>query len=307
MRHLLRLILSACLALPASLQAAYVYSDLYVFGDSLSDTRARVTNGRLWVEYLAPRLGLDYDQATNFARSGSDSSDILGQVSAYAAGTRADPQGLYVVWGGAVDLFENPLFPGPAIERATRNLARAVGTLRGVGAEHILVPNLPDLGLTQAARSLSLEDLARDASQDFNRALDREVAPYDPLEFDVFALITQVAAHPGDYGLSHVRTSCLDDGAGPACEGYLFYDEIHPTTQAHRILGDALFTAVVPLPPGLVLLPGGLLLLGGFAMRARRPARRRLPPPAGRDPPPATGPARTTATALEKPAAAAYA
>ena len=73
----------------------------------------------------------------------------------------------------------------------------------------------------------------------------------------------QVAAHRGDYGLSNVRDSCLDDGAGLACEGYLFYDEIHPTTQAHRLLGDALFTAVVPLPRSLALLPGGLLLLAG--------------------------------------------
>jgi len=59
-------------------------SSLYVFGDSLSDTGTSAnSNGPLWVEYLAPQLGFNYNTTTNFAMSGSNTPDILNQVSAF--------------------------------------------------------------------------------------------------------------------------------------------------------------------------------------------------------------------------------
>ena len=47
--------------------AAYTatFTDVYIFGDSLSDTNAGFSNGPLWPEYLAPQLGISYNPGTN--------------------------------------------------------------------------------------------------------------------------------------------------------------------------------------------------------------------------------------------------
>ncbi|HEB98216.1 MAG TPA: VPLPA-CTERM sorting domain-containing protein [Thiotrichales bacterium] len=256
-----------CVQAPVASLAATIFTDIYVFGDSLSDTDARVTNGDMWVEYLAPQLGLSYDPTNNYAVSGADSADILNQVSTYEAGNTVDPDALYVVWGGAMDIFNNPLDPYSAITPATTNLADAVGLLAGAGASHILVPNLPDLGLTPEAISLGVEAEARAVSEAFNTSLATALAGYDTLDLDVFTLLNLVVADPPAYGLTNVTGSCVADGQDPACTGYLFYDGVHPTTRGHELLADAMYTAVVPLPASAFLLWSGL---GVLALTARR-------------------------------------
>ncbi len=61
------------------------------------------------------------------------------------------------------------------IGNAVTNLATTVGTLQAVGAQHILVVNFPDLGLT-TARSLLLQLSASD-SLSSDQAADRRTRP----------------------------------------------------------------------------------------------------------------------------------
>jgi len=116
------------------------YSNIYVFGDSLSDTgnvsvltggavpgapyfQGRASNGPLYDDVLAAGLGLTLtpsrqdlnhdgiDDGNNFAYGGArtrtypfpfDGHSLLGQLQEFESrGPVADPNALYVVFGGA--------------------------------------------------------------------------------------------------------------------------------------------------------------------------------------------------------------
>ena len=87
-----------------------------------------------------------------------------------------------------------------------------------------------------------------------------------------FGLFEQAVA--GDFGFANTEDACLPTlgpfPIGAPCadpDSYLFWDDIHPTAKAHKILGDAMFAAVVPEPQSLLLIA---LSLGGIAMVRRR-------------------------------------
>ncbi|MEQ8663468.1 MAG: SGNH/GDSL hydrolase family protein, partial [Gammaproteobacteria bacterium] len=68
----------------------------------------------------------------------------------------------------------------------------------------------------------------------------------------------------GVYGFSNVFDPCYDGSAVCADpDSYLLWDEIHPTTRMHEVIGNAAFAALtpVPLPAALVLFAPSLLLL----------------------------------------------
>ena len=119
----------------------------------------------------------------------------------------------------------------------------------------MLVWNVPDLGLTPA---LAIVDAANPGSaafaslviQQFNAALFGSFGLLSALlpginliPFDAFAAISEITAHPGDYGLTNVTDSCLTPMVPPfACQQpdtYLFWDGIHPTTAVHGLIADA--------------------------------------------------------------------
>ena len=141
------LLTAVVVALPLFAQAG-PYSNLYVFGDSLSDTGnlsnvsggfyptegssqpyagGRYSNGPLWVETMAAHLGLAADAVAftaggkNFAFAGartgatSPPPGILAQIGgiwAPATGGIADPNALYVVVGGGNDMRDARSAPG---------------------------------------------------------------------------------------------------------------------------------------------------------------------------------------------------
>src|SRR5215217_7794985 len=104
------LVTFAALALmTSSTQAMLAFDHVVVFGDSLSDAgnAGRFTNGPVWVEYLAQKLGLPLNPAraggTNFAVGGarldprSGDTSLRAQASAYLRTSRPRGRTLYVV------------------------------------------------------------------------------------------------------------------------------------------------------------------------------------------------------------------
>ncbi|MEO5739702.1 MAG: SGNH/GDSL hydrolase family protein [Vicinamibacterales bacterium] len=205
----------------------------------------------------------------------SQTGDILG------TGPLADPNALFFVWGGANDLFIDPSLAtaGNAID----NLAAIISMLYGGGARQFLVPNLPDLSLTPSGTSLPPAQKAglQLLSIGFNAGLadalnGLSVLPgIDIEQFDTFGLFNAILANPAAFGFSNTSTPCITgdlQAGGVVCAdpgSYLFWDSVHPTTAAHRVLGNAFAAAVaepVPEPASLTLLSLGI----GLAVAARR-------------------------------------
>jgi outer membrane lipase/esterase len=258
--------------------------------------QGRFSNGPAAVEVMAQAMGLPltnlaYGGATTGLGSGPlpglpVNTGVLGQVATFAAqlgGQPADPAGLYVVWGGPND-FEYLGATAAVAQQAIVNLAQAVGTLHGLGARSFLLPNLPDLGLTPAAAAQPPGTAAALSafSTQFNAALAQtygQLAQALPgvtfYSFDVATLQRAVALAPQAYGFTDVTTPCFGGYVGvpgPLCAdptGRFYWDVLHPSAQAHALLG-AQFAAAVPEPAAGLLLALGLATLGWRARAAGR-------------------------------------
>ena len=250
------------LALAVS-SAAYsaTFSDVYIFGDSLSDTSAGLSDGDLWPVYFAPQVGASYDAGSNYAVAGATTADLVSQVSSYQADTTtADPNALYVVWAGG-----NDIFGGVSATDAANNLINTISTLSSFGAENFLVPNLPDLGLVPAGGGSSI---FTDASILFNSTIDLAYsASSNVLVADIFGLHQSALADPSAFGLTNVTDSCLSTGAD--CTTYFLWDNLHPTTAGHSLIADAFVSTVVPVPAAVWLFGSGLIGLIGVARKKK--------------------------------------
>jgi phospholipase/lecithinase/hemolysin len=252
------------------------FKSITVIGDSLSDTgrlfrvtgmpsapyyQGRVSNGPLWVEYFAPRAGMTYDASNNFSWAGATTGrgnafgpplpgmlDELDEVlGTWNPGH--DKHALHVVFGGANDFFRI-LVNGEShlvvIPEAVANLVSIVTQLRARGARYIVVVDLPDIGLTPRARAggPAAAAGATQLSILFNTLLKNALAAADPgvVHVSAFQLLNHMAANPGVYGFTDVTNPGIMNL--PAADTHLFWDDIHPTTRAHRFVADAVFDAV---------------------------------------------------------------
>ncbi len=273
---------------------AATFTGLYVFGDSLSDrgntsaatfdlypgsgyADGRLSNGPLWVETLAEdHLGLSAPTpslagGTNYAYAGA-ATDLTGldnpftpfvipsltvQTTGFLAGGGSfAADDLVIVWGGAND-FVGGNQTDPAV--SVQNLSAIISSLAGAGASTILVPNLPDLGDTP--RSLTTGDPAAISTltQSFNTLLSLELAALetahpglDLVPVDIYSLGKELLANPGAYGFTNTTDPAR--GLGSA-DGYLYWDDLHPTTATHALFArEAALALGLPIPePGVII------------------------------------------------------
>jgi phospholipase/lecithinase/hemolysin len=253
------------------------FSRIFVFGDSLSDTgnlfrlsggyppapyfEGRFSNGPLWVGRLADALGIEIAAGDNYAVGGAttghfnsndgvngqDYPGLLDEIGTFTA-TRsvAEAQGaLFVVWAGANDFFVALVTGEDAqvlIGDGVGNTVQAIQQLWEAGARHILVANLPDLGLTPYALGMQVGDpvtqLSAAYNQALNSALDSLVAAGIPtIRVDAFATLRTMVTQPQEFGFTNVTDPLI--GAGVTTPGYLFWDSVHPTTAGHAVFAEA--------------------------------------------------------------------
>ncbi|AFY91918.1 SGNH/GDSL hydrolase family protein [Chamaesiphon minutus] len=272
---------------------AATFSQIVVYGDSLSDvgnaaakgaiapykSQGRFSNGKLWIEYLADRLGIGIDRRQIFAEGGATTGttnvgqDYIPNLQGISQQVKnnpiSDPKALYVIWGGANDyLRATPAsIPDPKVTLA--NLNREMGILIARGAKNILVVNLPNLGTLPSTRNQPAASQLNLLTQAHNAGL---AASIDTLRqtnsgvklilVDVNTAFSQAISDPRGYGFDNVTDGCFSVGCKTP-NTYLFWDSIHPTTAGHKIVGDLAFQAVsVPTVPPPTRLTVWLSILG---------------------------------------------
>ena len=253
------------------------FTRIFAFGDSLTDTgnlyhlsgglppapyfQGRFSNGRVWVEQLADALGMEIAPGDNYAVGGAttgffNSNDglngriypgLLDEVASFKA-TRDATQvqgALFVVWAGANDFFvglRSGQDPAESIGNGVANTARAVQQLRQSCARHILVVNLPDLGLTPDTRATNLgavlTQLSRAYNQALNSALDNLASAGIPtIRVDAFATLRAMVTQPDQFGFTNVEDQLIITGGN--ADEYLLWDPVHSTTAGHAVFAQA--------------------------------------------------------------------
>jgi phospholipase/lecithinase/hemolysin len=276
---------------------AGTFSSIVVYGDSLSDNGnlfavsgqpgppyfdGRRSNGPVAVEQLAASLGIplvDYAWigATTGIGNYADGGNVTTSGTFPLPGMRVEfantqallgpylSNGLFIVWGGPNDfLAPSPLdtTPQQVITRGVGNLVSIVDGLESLGAKNILVPGMPDIGLTPYFQSLGPADaMAASAATDaFNAALHASL-PSGVIYLDTAGLLRSLVANPSAYGFTNVTDACFDGTTVCANPGqYLFWDDFHPTTAADALLAQQFEAAVVPEPSTVILFAGPFII-----------------------------------------------
>src|SRR5690606_34609587 len=258
--------------------------------------------GLVWAEWLALAYGTDArpngngQTGDNYAAGGAMvATDRMGppfgltpslatQAGNYlsANGGRADPDALYTVWGGPNDLFAVAANPGQAqqiIGAAVTAQVGIVGALQAAGARYVLVPNIPDIGITPSflAQGPAAAGQGTALSVAYNDALygGLEAQGLQVIPLDTFTFLREVVASPATYGLGNVTgTACqpqitaqsLTCNPGTyvspgADRNYLFADGVHPSSAGHRAIAD-LAMAQIEGPRQIAVLPRSAAMTG---------------------------------------------
>ncbi len=310
------------------------YSQIFVFGDSLSDSgnvrnltggsfppapayyNGRFSNGPNWIDRFSDSLGLNPVLSTelgavpplpsdgiNFALGGATSGSgtvahlatgvpalstlpgLSQQISTfqalYSGPAAPDPNALFVLWVGGNDYLFNVNDPATVLN----NIGAAINSLSSLGAENFLIANLPDLGETPFADingGQPVADALNAATQAHNAGLEALLAGLD-INYsllDINALFKEALADPAAFDFTNVEDAflldCIQGGICPpgvTPSDYLYWDEIHPSTDSHGFIAAAALDLIdVPEPSTLLLMSVGLLGLGFTARRRTRQA-----------------------------------
>ncbi len=283
------------------------FSNIYAFGDSLSDTGnawtatgkfvpngnlytdGRFSNGAVWVEDLAQKLGVPTPRAsltggTDYAFGGAEvganpehalnPTDLPGQLGQFVAAVpNPSPNALYTVWAGSNDLLgfanstETADQQAANVKTAVSNEANFIQGLVAHGAKNLVVMGVPDLGKIpyETARPQNAP-AATALAQEYNTQLGAALqgimnADHVNIDFiNTFGLLDNAMANPSAFGLTNVSdpvwTGNLTDqnsgtfnATGTQQAGYLFYDHMHPTATGHALLADAVAYQITNVPP----------------------------------------------------------
>lgn len=214
LRHLRLLLVIVFLLTPgfAGSASAQSFSDVVVFGDSLSDSgNAALANGLpagnsfttnpdpVWAEIVAEAFGASGSNSLaggpNYAFAGACVNPatpcttkgtvptVTQQIDVHlsARGGSLDPGALYALWGGANDVADsalfalsqnNPAIAGGYVLAAADAAVAQVRRLREAGARIVVVANVPDISLTPYAVNLGAQGALGQLAGEYNRKLD---------------------------------------------------------------------------------------------------------------------------------------
>lgn len=199
---------------------------------------------------------------------------LNGQTQAFHERVVVDPDALYLVFAGANDLSDLTTMvalaaagfpqvdPKEFIGKVVTGINNAIAEFVDAGAQHILVPNVPNLGVVPAVtvNGAAFSHLATLLSAQYNLALNNVLEQWEGagvvniIPFDTFSFLTAVVYDPDAFGFENASEACYTgfvEPAGPddtVCanpDSYVFWDKEHPTAAAHALLADRMRAAIV--------------------------------------------------------------
>lgn len=260
----------------AAIAYAQPVSKLIIFGDSLSDNgnsyeyshhqkppkplyyEGRYSDGLIWIDYVLKQLFEDnlHPPILNYAFGGAgvlyskpQSFTLSQEIDSYLLthhGTDLDSW--FVIWIGSNDYFLHPDMTLTMSKKIVTEMSRNLSRLAQHDAHHIIVVAMPNLGLSPFAYDLELQSQLTAISSRHNHLLKETMQslrtrfPKTDWHFvDINPLLTQIVTHPKQYGFLHTSECCLEPGPGldkPNCAKFIFFDQLHPTTQVHKIFAQ---------------------------------------------------------------------
>ena len=239
--------------------------------------KGRMTNGPVWAELLVESYFpgavethiLDYAIAGAAVVEGDDEPlfTLRGELESYFLShqNKADDHTLYVIWIGSNNYLALPENADQAVRDVVAGIKRSLQQLADKGAKHVLILNLPDLGRTPAATEFEAVAELTSLSERHNQQLLELVEGFKQtspsvqwLHFDVRSAMDDLLANPEANGFTNITGTCYESSVDEpslkiglevastlkitsnksACDGYLFFDLLHPSAMAHQILAD---------------------------------------------------------------------
>jgi outer membrane lipase/esterase len=172
--------------------------------------------------------------------------------------------------------------PLAVINQSVGNYQMLLSGLISSGAEHLLVPNVPNLGRTPEAMAAGVSAQATQLAllwntilagmlQELSQETDANIYAYD-----AFGAVENIFANLDEFGFTNASEPCssmigmVQVGCAHPDE-FIFWDILHPTTAAHELIGDGAYELLASRHPVDVPLPATIwLLLPGMAMLLAR-------------------------------------
>ena len=297
------------------------YTQIYFFGDSLSDTGnakvfsgnqnnpyfpERFSNGKVAVDFLAEHYGLyatpslhllGNEFGNNYSVGGARAVDGDGdestpdthlptQINSFLAlhGGAASPENLYVVIIGGNDLFhardlyskyvtepsahDRRMYQLQAknyVDLAVQSTLAQISKLVSAGAKNLLVANAPNIAYVPATYSLidtlvseaesKIEErraerihlAAQKLSNQFNRKLAKGLkrmgfgGELNLIQWDLSGFLENKIEEGSSSGYTNVDQPCQQL---QSCDGFVFYDSVHPTSQVHKEAVQAILSVL---------------------------------------------------------------
>jgi phospholipase/lecithinase/hemolysin len=289
---LLQVNIAVWLLVFVGIQAEAAFSSLYVFGDTLSSTAdptapgppyfygQRDSNGRVWVEVLAQRQGLKFDNSKNSSYWDHNSSILSGELNNFAPPTDVGND-LFIVWVCNADTFDaastaiNSQTKDPTVLLsqfvsanilAQANDLQIILNLYAKGVRTLVLPNAVDISEIPAFNQGNLTSVLRGGCVDYNARFAKTISQasslcpgltiYTP---DFFTLLNNVLANPAYYGLTNALSASgfsIDAYSDPAIvnltlngqgANYIFWDPQDPTAQFHEVIADVAQQIISPV------------------------------------------------------------
>ena len=278
-KHVLWAVLLSLVIFTAPAHAGF--SNIVAFGDSLSDNGSndgwgfgRYTDsyGTVWVENLATIFGIG-DMLYDYAYGGATTD--VGNVNANYPDTtglawQVNQEGikneissiqdlsssLFTVWAGA-----NDAKAGTSPLDAAGNIITALGKLVGLGAESILVANLPDMGMTPQFYGGLGQGGVTAYCKLFNSALYAELLTFaaDNAGIDIYFLDVDDIFSSAEPNTSLWSLLFAEDGFHPSAGGHWMIAQA-----AQDALASGPLPSGTPIPGAAVLMASGLVGLVGI-------------------------------------------